>query len=117
MINICDAPYEFKRTKNLLKVKKFNSCDLRVIDLECGTNANSDRLGAFICEYKNDNIVKVGTGISQELRIEIWNNKEKYIGKIIEVSYFEETTNQKGGISIRFPTFKDFRPEKSEPNY
>lgn len=117
MINICDAPYEFKRSNSLLKVKKFNSCDLRVVALECGTNKNSDKLGAFICEYKNNNTVKVGSGISEEQRVEVWYNKEKYIGSIIEISYFEETTNQKGGISLRFPTFKDFRPDKSEPNY
>lgn len=117
MINLLDAPYEFKRTKNLLKVKKFNSCDLRVLELEGGTNKNSDKLGAFICEYKSGNKVKVGSGISEEQRIEVWNNQDKYIGSIIEVSYFEETKNQNGGVSLRFPTFKDFRPDKSEPNY
>ena len=117
MINICDAMYEFKRSKSLLKVKKFKSCDLRVIDMERGTNKNSDRLGAFICEYKNGNTVKVGSGMSYEQRLDFWNNKDKYIGRIIEVSYFEETSNADGGLSLRFPTFKDARLDKNEPNF
>lgn len=117
MINICDAPYEFKRTSNLLKVKKFKSCDLKVIGVERGSNKNSDRLGAFICEYKDGNIVKVGSGLSYEQRLEFWNNRSALIGSIIEVSYFEETSNADGGLSLRFPTFKDLRFDKSNPNY
>ena len=31
MINICAAPYEFKRTNNLLKVKKFQDTEVEVI--------------------------------------------------------------------------------------
>ena len=117
MINICDAYYEFKRTNSLLKVKKFKSCDLRIIDMEIGTNKNSDRLGAFICEYKNGNTVKVGSGFSYEQRLEFWTNKDKYIGSIVEVGYFEETSNADGGLSLRFPTFKDIRTDKTEPNF
>jgi DNA ligase-1 len=31
---------------------------------------------------------------------------ETIIGKLITVQYFEETHNQNGGISLRFPTVK-----------
>lgn len=116
MINIADALYEFKRTNNLLKVKKFHSCDLEVIGLEEGTNKNKNTLGAFICSYKG-NTVKVGSGISEAQRREVWNNQEKYLNTIIEVCYFEETINQDGKASLRFPTFKDFRPDKNTFNY
>ena len=116
MINILDSKYEFKRTNNLLKVKKFNSCDLRVIGFEEGTNKYSGKLGAFICEYKGGE-VKVGSGLTDELREQIWQNYSEYEGTIIEVSYFEETKDSTGKESLRFPTFKDFRPDKTEPNY
>jgi DNA ligase-1 len=39
------------------------------------------------------------------------------IGKIIEVQYFEETTNADGGISLRFPVFKDVRTDKLEADF
>lgn len=116
MINIWNAPYEFKRTNNLLKCKVFNTCDLRVKGFEEGTGKYTGMLGAFICEYKGGE-VKVGSGLTDDLRKEIWLNKTKYQSTIIEVSYFEETKDSTGKFSLRFPTFKDFRPDKTEPNY
>lgn len=116
MINICDANYDFKRTNNLLKVKKFNTCDLRVIGFEEGTGKYVGMLGAFICEYKGGQ-VKVGSGLTDEQRTEVWRNLRDYENLIIEVSYFEETKDATGKSSLRFPTFKDFRFDKTEPNY
>ena len=116
MINICDAPYEFKRTNNLLKCKKFQSSDLRVIGFEEGTGKYTGTLGALICEYKGGE-VRVGSGLTDEQRKEIWSCQHRYLNSIIEVSYFEETMDSTGKLSLRFPTFKDFRPDKTEPNY
>ena len=116
MINIYDAPYSFSRTNNLLKCKKFNTCDLRVLGFEEGTGKYIGKLGAFICEYKGGE-VKVGSGLTDEQRLEVWQNQSKYQDTIIEISYFEETKDSTGKPSLRFPTFKDFRPDKTEPNY
>lgn len=116
MINICDAPYEFKRTNNLLKCKKFQSSDLQIIGFEEGTGKYTGTLGALICEYKGGE-VRVGSGLTDEQRKEIWSCQHRYLNSIIEVSYFEETMDSTGELSLRFPTFKDFRPDKTEPNY
>ena len=117
MINICDAPYEFKRTWNLLKVKKMNTMDLQIIGFEEGTGRLAGTLGAILVRYKNGNTVKVGSGFTDWLRTEIWNNRGKYMDKIVEIKYFEETTNQDGGESLRFPIFNDFRPDKLEADF
>lgn len=117
MINIVTAPYDFKRTSNLLKVKKMQTLDLEIIGYEEGTNSNAGKLGAFLVRYRDGNIVKVGSGYSKELREEVWKDPLSYLGKIIEVQYFEETMNQNGGISLRFPVFIDFRTDKSEPDF
>lgn len=116
MINDYNALYAFKRTNSLLKVKKFNSCDLRVIGFEEGTGKYVGQLGALVCEYKGGT-VKVGSGLTDDLRKEIWQNGDRYNNVIIEVSYFEETKDSTGKLSLRFPTFKDFRFDKTEPNY
>ena len=108
MINIWDAPYQFKRTNDLLKVKKMNDIDLPILDFEEGTNKHAGKLGAIITEYKGFPL-KVGSGFTDELREKIWNNKEDYRGLTMSVQYFEETTNQEGGISLRFPVFLDIR--------
>lgn len=111
MINMWDAPYDFKRTNNLLKVKKMNDIDLEVIGFEEGTNRHTGRLGALLVEYKG-NTVKVGSGFSDELRNEIWEHKEDWLGRTIVVQYFEETTNDNGGTSLRFPVYLDYRTDK-----
>lgn len=112
MINICDAPYEFGRTWSLMKVKKMNTLDLQIVDFEEGSGRLAGTLGAIHVRYKNGNIVRVGSGFSDVLRSQIWADKEKYLYSICEIQYFEETTNADGGISLRFPVFKDFRPDK-----
>ena len=117
MINICDAPYEFKRTWNLLKVKKMNTMDLQIIGFEEGTGRLAGTLGAILVRYKNGNTVKVGSGFTDWLRTEIWNNRGKYMDSIVEIKYFEETTNQDGGESLRFPIFNDFRFDKLEADF
>lgn len=117
MINICDAPYEFKRTWGLMKVKKMNTLDLQIVDFEEGSGRLAGTLGAIHVRYKNGNIVKVGSGFSDDLRKQIWNHDVMIVGKIVEIQYFEETTNADGGISLRFPVFKDFRPDKLTPDF
>lgn len=119
MINISDAPYECKRTKGLLKVKKFQSADVRVIGIEEGTGANKNSLGAVKVEFigPDDKIYtcKVGSGFKQDERIYFWNHKDEILGKIIEIGYFEITNNQQNDdYSLRFPTFKWVRNDKTE---
>ena len=50
--------------------------------------------------------VKVGSGWNQEQRIRYQKNPSELIGKTITVQYFEESKNQQGGLSLRFPTVK-----------
>ena len=84
MINICDAPYEFGRTWNLMKVKKMNTLDLEVVGYEEGSGRLKGTLGAFLVRYKNGNIVKVGSGFSDELRSLIWLEPSDFVGKIAD---------------------------------
>lgn len=116
MLNLADAPYECKRTKSLMKIKKFHTCDLKVIDCLEGNGEMKGMLGSFVVEYKN-NKVNVGSGLTQAERIEYWNKKEELIGRVIEVGYREETQNEDGGLSLRFPTFKALREEGKEISY
>jgi DNA ligase-1 len=94
-----------------------NTLDLEVVGYEEGSGRLAGTLGAILVRYKDGNIVKVGSGFSDEMRASIRSAPSDVIGKIIECQYFEETTNADGGISLRFPVFKDFRPDKTEADF
>ena len=117
MVNLADAPYECKRTKNILKVKKMQSADLKIIGFEEGDGRLKDTLGKVVVSYKG-NKVGVGSGFRDDERSYIWTNQDKLMGKIIEVQYFEESKNSKTNeYSLRFPVFKTIRHDKTEPSY
>ena len=117
MVNLCNAKYEFKRTNALLKCKKFSDADLEIMGFEEGTGRLTGTLGAILVRYKKGNVVKVGSGFTDEMRAEIWADTSKYLGRICTVKYFEETTNKDNGISLRFPTFVSIRTDKFEADF
>lgn len=119
MINIADAPYECKRSKYILKVKKFNTADVKVLSLEEGTGANKGRLGAVLVEFLGPDgksyTCRVGSGFEQSEREYFWKNPDQLQGRIIEIKYFEISNNQENDdYSLRFPTFKAVRFDKDE---
>ena len=116
IINL-DTPYECKRTKSLIKVKKFYTYDLEVIGVEEGTGRNKGTLGALVVKYKN-NTVNVGSGFTDEERSYYWNNQDEIIGRVIEVKYKEITTDKKTGLeSLQFPVYVDIRENGKEVSY
>lgn len=112
-----DATYKCKRTMDLIKVKRFYTMDLKVVDVLEGDGRLKGTLGALVVEFKG-NTVNVGSGYSDEQRTEIWNNKEHMIGKIVEIKYKEITSDKKTGLeSLQFPVFVQIRNDKTEPSY
>lgn len=113
VIDISNAPYERKKGTTMYKMKPEITGDFKVIDLVPGkeTSKYKDTLGAFVIEYK-DNTVNV-SGIPDDLRDEVWNNKEFYLNKLIEVAYSYESEDEDGKPSLRFPRFKRLRHDKN----
>ena len=114
-----DCGYEGKRSKNLVKVKKFHDAEYKVLDFDVdnhevvrdGKSETIEMLSQVWIEHKGHR-VKVGSGWTQEQRLQYMDGS--IVGKTITVQYFEETTNDKGGISLRFPTVKIVHGEKRE---
>jgi DNA ligase-1 len=106
-----DVGYEGKRSKNLVKVKKFFDAEYIVVDYDVdnhevvrdGKSETIEMLSQVWIEHKGHR-VKVGSGWTQEQRLQYMDGS--IVGKLITVQYFEETKNDKGGISLRFPTVK-----------
>ena len=96
-----------------MKCKKFFDAEYEVLDIDFddhrvirnGREVVMPMLANVIIEHKGYKVA-VGSGWSQEQRIKYQANPELLMGKTITVQYFEETKNQDGGISLRFPTVK-----------
>ena len=108
MIKDTDALYSFGRDWSVMKYKAFFDADCPVIGLQEGTGKHEGKLGSFLVDY-NGVEVRVGSGLNDELREAIWAEKDKHIGRIIEVRYQEETPDG----SLRFPTFVCFRNDRT----
>ena len=122
MLNICDAEYHWTRSWDIMKVKKFDSLDLEVVDIEEGSGRLAGTLGAIHVRYKDGNIVKVGSGFSDEERKLYFNNPALILHKIVEIKFFEESTskdpNGKTIYSLRFPCWQsNIRTDKLEADF
>ncbi len=108
-----DCEYQGKRNRNLLKVKKMQDAEYIVIGatngdiriVEEGKEKTINCLSNITIKHKGTD-VGVGSGFSLEQRKEFGNDHNKILGKTITVQYFEESKNQNGEFSLRFPVIK-----------
>lgn len=108
-----NAPYKSGRTKDLLKVKKFQDAEYIVEDVITGKVSYNeggtkeyDVVTAIIINHKGTK-VQVGSGLSKEQRLDWYSNPNNIIGKTVTIQYFEETINKKDdSLSLRFPVLK-----------
>lgn len=111
MIKDWNSNYKFKRSNSLLKMKFMDTIDLPVVDVFEGTGKYKGMLGGVFVDYKGYK-VGVGSGWTDAERIEYWNDKNKILGKIIEVSYQSESINKHNELSLSFPIVKTVRLDK-----
>ena len=108
------AKYEFKRSKNLLKIKDMKDGEFEILGYASGSGRNINRLGKIYIDFKG-NEVGVGSGFTDEDRDIIWNNSEIFNSISfgadfnVKVQYFAETKDADGNDSLRFPVFLCFR--------
>jgi DNA ligase 1 len=110
-----NVPYAGKRSKDMLKVKSFHDAEYvvlstvnsinRIISPVTGLEIEEEMLSSVVIDHKGYK-VNVGSGFSIEQRQEFFKHPENIIGKTICVKYFEETADQNGDLSLRFPTLK-----------
>jgi len=94
--------YEAGRSSTLLKVKRFQDAEARVIGHQPGTGRHKGRLGALAVVLPDGTEFAVGTGLSDQER-----ENPPPIGSIITFRYQELSD---GGVP-RFPSFVRVRPD------
>lgn len=105
--------YKGKRSKDLLKAKKFHDAEYVVKGITYGPirivvngkEVTETMTSQIVIEHKGFE-VGVGSGFSIEQRQDFYKDPSKIVGKTVTIQYFEETKNQEGGVSLRFPVLK-----------
>lgn len=111
MLKAVEGKYQWKRTTlksgEMIKLKPFETLDLKVTGIFDGEGKYEGKAGGIIVDYNNTS-VSVGSGFDDLTREEISKQPDKYIGKTVEIKYFEETEDG----SLRFPIFIRWRDDK-----
>lgn len=131
MLRDPNGTYKFGRStvrdNILLKVKRFCDDEAELLRIEEKmSNQNPEELDAFgnikrsaslggmvptgtagtlIVRNKEGLEFGIGSGLDDKMRAEIWNNKEKYIGKLVKYKYFPQGVKE----LPRHPVFLGFR--------
>lgn len=131
MVRDPNGTYKFGRsTVNeniLLKLKRFVDDEGELIDIEEKTsNQNPEEKDAFgyvkrstsmsglvpmgtagtlIIKDKEGRTLRIGSGLNDELRKDIWDNKDKYLGSLVKYKYFPQGVKE----LPRHPVFLGFR--------
>jgi DNA ligase-1 len=106
-----NSSYKPGRSTDLIKFKLFKDAEYIVIDVDItekpmlvnGVMKDTKCVGSLVIKLENGNTCKVGTGLSDEQRLDWYNNPNEIIGKQIQVKYKELTKNADGTWSLQFP--------------
>lgn len=104
-----NKPYENKRTNSLLKVKKFEDGEFPILAIEEGRGNLAGKAGRIIVDF-NGKAVSSGLKFSHDEAKRIWDQRERLIGKLATVRYFNVTEDG----SLRFPKCVDIGREDWE---
>ncbi len=115
MLKDPDAPYVGKRTAAWLKRKPIMEVTLEIVGFDPGdpNGKYKHTLGAVVCrgvDHGKPIATKVSSGISDELRDDIWRRQEHYLGLLVEIGT-DRLTLEDGATtySLRFPHWKGLR--------
>ncbi|MDY0233522.1 MAG: DNA ligase [Sulfurimonas sp.] len=100
--------YYTQRNDNALKIKSFYDAECEVVAYTKGRGKYRDMVGSLVCKMQDDNMIKIGSGLSDKQRAE-----PPQIGAIITFKYYGLTSNG----NPRFPVFLRIRKLNALKNY
>ena len=109
-----DHVYECKRSRNWVKLKQVQDCDLEITGWFPGEGKREGFIGGFICKDSSGTLeVRIGSGFTDKDLHELSQNPESLIGKIAAIQYNEPITDKFGGRSLFLPRFIEVRSDKT----
>lgn len=118
---VIKAPYMTWKdgtSREQFKLKAEVIVDLEIIGFTEGEGKNKKTFGSIQTKSSDDILYVDVSGISDELRLKIHNNREYYIGKIMAVKANAITSNKniEGKMSLFLPRHVEIREDKNTAN-
>lgn len=109
-----DHVYECKRSRNWVKLKQIQDCDLEITGWFPGEGKREGFIGGFICKDASGTLeVRIGSGFTDKDLQELSQDPDSLIGKIAAIQYNEPITDKFGGRSLFLPRFIEIRSDKT----
>jgi ATP-dependent DNA ligase len=106
MVKDLSQPWTAGRSYAWMKMKAEITVDVPILDFKPGKGKYQGTLGALIINHKG--VPVPISGMDDALRRDLWRNRRKYRGRMVEVACQEVT--ERG--SLRHPRFVRLRPDK-----
>lgn len=102
--------YKGRKSNKLMKFKTMKSQDCEIVGFYEGTQGtkHEGRMGGIVVKQENGLQCECGSGFSDDDRDYMWNNKDEFLGRKVEIKYQELTNHD----IMRFPIFMRFRDDK-----
>jgi DNA ligase-1 len=81
------APWENKRSKQMLKLKAEKECELKIVGFNSGEGKFANTLGSLICESEDGKVRVNVSGFSDAVRFDFWNRREEMMDTIVTIRY------------------------------
>ena len=105
--------YECKRSKNWIKLKEVNDCDLIITGWYPGEGKREGFIGGFYCEDASGKVkVKVGAGFTDRDLNDLSENPDSQIGKVCAIQYNVIINDKNDNWSLFLPRFIEIRNDK-----
>lgn len=100
-----DGTWVNKKPKWQLKLKKIFDCDLKIVGFKPGSSENKfkETLGSLIVQSDDGILETDASGMGEEQRYEIWDNKDSYLGKILVITCNGLSHDKSGKPSLLHP--------------
>ena len=106
--------YQCTRSKNWIKFKEVNECDLEVVGWYPGEGKREGMIGGFYLTDLSKTIhVKVGAGFTDQDLKDLSQNPDQHTGKIAAIQYNVTITDKHNNRSLFLPRFIALRDDKN----
>lgn len=96
-----------------VKCKMELNCEMRIVGFNEGEGKYVGMLGSLVCQSEDGLVNADPYAFSDPLRVEIWEARDAWMNKIIEVKCNGLSHDAKGNYSLMHPVYKSERTDKT----